>query len=76
MSIISGAVAERIKLWAFLAFAVVMTGFIYPIQGSWSWGGGALSDLGFSDFAGSGIVHMCGAAAALAGVILLGPRGK
>lgn len=74
MSIISGAVAERIKLWAFLAFAVVMTGFIYPIQGSWSWGGGALSDLGFSDFAGSGIVHMCGAAAALAGVILLGPR--
>jgi len=74
MSIISGAVAERIKLWAFLAFAVVMTGVIYPVQGSWSWGGGALSDLGFSDFAGSGIVHMCGAAAALAGVLLLGPR--
>lgn len=76
MSIVSGAVAERMKLWAFLAFAVVMTGFIYPIQGSWSWGGGALSadGFGYSDFAGSGIVHMCGAAAALAGVIVLGPR--
>jgi Amt family ammonium transporter len=74
MSIVSGAVAERMKLWAFLAFAVVMTGFIYPIQGSWSWGGGALSAAGFSDFAGSGIVHMCGAAAALAGVLVLGPR--
>ena len=71
MSIISGAVAERMKLWAFLAFAVVMTGFIYPYQGSWSWGGGFLSDAGFVDFAGSGIVHMCGAAAALAGVLLL-----
>ncbi len=74
MSIVSGAVAERMKLWAFLAFAVVMTGFIYPIQGAWSWGGGALADAGFSDFAGSGIVHMCGAAAALAGVLVLGPR--
>jgi Amt family ammonium transporter len=74
MSIISGAVAERIKLWSFLLFSVVMTGFIYPFQGSWSWGGGFLSDAGFVDFAGSGIVHMCGAAAALAGVILLGPR--
>ena len=74
MSIVSGAVAERMKLWAFLAFAVVMTGFIYPLQGYWSWGGGFLSELGFSDFAGSGIVHMCGAAAALAGVLVLGPR--
>jgi Amt family ammonium transporter len=74
MSIVSGAVAERMKLWAFLAFAVVMTGFIYPVQGYWSWGGGFLSELGFSDFAGSGIVHMCGAAAALAGVLLLGAR--
>ena len=74
MSIISGAVAERMKLWSFLLFAVVMTGFIYPVQGSWSWGGGFLSDAGFIDFAGSGIVHMCGAAAALAGVLLLGPR--
>jgi len=74
MSIISGAVAERMKLWSFLLFAVVMTGFIYPLQGSWSWGGGFLSDAGFVDFAGSGIVHMCGAAAALAGVLLLGPR--
>ena len=74
MSIISGAVAERMKLWAFLAFAVVMTGFIYPIQGHWSWGAGFLADLGYSDYAGSGIVHMCGAAAALAGVLLLGAR--
>ena len=80
MSIVSGAVAERMKLWSFLAFAVVMTGIIYPMEGSWTWGGQAvfglytLSDLGFSDFAGSGIVHMAGAAAALAGVILLGAR--
>ena len=74
MSIVSGAVAERMKLWAFLGFAVIMTGFIYPIQGSWSWGGGWLSELGYSDYAGSGIVHMAGAAAALAGVLLLGPR--
>jgi len=74
MSIISGAVAERMKLIAFLLFAVVFTGFIYPIQGSWSWGGGFLSEAGFSDFAGSGIVHMCGAAAALAGVLVLGAR--
>ncbi|CAA0103038.1 Ammonia channel [Zhongshania aliphaticivorans] len=74
MSIVSGAVAERMKLWAFLAFAVVMTGVIYPLQGSWSWGGGFLSEAGFSDFAGSGIVHMCGASAALAGVLLLGAR--
>ena len=74
MSIISGAVAERMKLMAFLAFAVIFTGFIYPIQGSWSWGGGFLSEAGFSDFAGSGIVHMCGATAALAGVIVLGAR--
>lgn len=80
MSIVSGAVAERMKLFAFLAFAVVMTGFIYPMEGSWTWGGndvfGAynLGDLGFIDFAGSGIVHMAGAAAALAGVVLVGPR--
>ncbi|PRD33368.1 UNVERIFIED_CONTAM: ammonium transporter [Trichonephila clavipes] len=80
MSIVSGAVAERMKLWAFLAFAVVMTGFIYPMQGSWTWGGKEvfglynLGDLGFSDFAGSGIVHMAGASAALAGVLLLGAR--
>ena len=74
MSIVSGAVAERMKLWAFLAFAVVMTGFIYPIQGHWSWGGGFLADLGYSDYAGSGIVHMAGAAAALAAVLVLGPR--
>jgi Amt family ammonium transporter len=74
MSIVSGAVAERMKLWAFFAFAVVLTGFIYPVQGYWKWGGGWLDGLGFSDFAGSGVVHMCGAAAALAGVILLGAR--
>lgn len=74
MSIVSGAVAERMKLWAFLIFAVVMTGVIYPVQGMWTWGGGWLSARGYSDFAGSGIVHLCGAAAALAGVLLLGPR--
>ena len=81
MSIVSGAVAERMKLWAFLAFAVVMTAFIYPLEGSWTWGGKSVfglyslgDDFGFSDFAGSGIVHMAGAAAALAGVILLGAR--
>ena len=80
MSIVSGAVAERMKLWSFLAFAVVMTGVIYPMEGSWTWNGADvfgmynLGDLGFSDFAGSGIVHMAGAAAALAGVLLLGAR--
>ena len=74
MSIVSGAVAERMKLWAFLAFAVVMTGFIYPIEGYWKWGGGFLDDKGFLDFAGSGVVHMAGATAALAGVLLLGAR--
>jgi len=74
MSVVSGAVAERMKLWAFIAFAVVMTGFIYPVQGFWKWGGGFLDAAGFLDFAGSGIVHMAGAAAALAGVLLLGAR--
>ena len=78
MSIVSGAVAERMKLWAFLAFAVVMTGFIYPLQGYWNWGGGFLTaeswGIGYVDFAGSGTVHMAGAAAALAGVLLLGAR--
>jgi ammonium transporter, Amt family len=74
MSVISGAVAERMKLWAFLLFAVVMTGVLYPVHGYWTWGGGFLDQLGFADYAGSGIVHMAGAAAALAGVILLGPR--
>lgn len=80
MSIVSGAVAERMKLWSFLIFAVAMTGVIYPMEGSWTWGGNDvfglynLGDLGFSDFAGSGIVHMAGAAAALAGVLLLGAR--
>ncbi|MGA0808283.1 MAG: ammonium transporter [Burkholderiaceae bacterium] len=80
MSIVSGAVAERMKLWAFLIFCVVMTGFIYPMEGAWTWNGADvfgmfnLGDMGFSDFAGSGIVHMAGASAALAGVLLLGPR--
>ncbi|WP_455233846.1 ammonium transporter [Thiogranum longum] len=75
MSIVSGAVAERMKLWSFLIFAVVMTGFIYPMQGYWKWGGGFLdADFGFQDFAGSGVVHLCGATAALAGVLLLGAR--
>ncbi|MEM9531033.1 MAG: ammonium transporter [Pseudomonadota bacterium] len=74
MSIVSGAVAERMKLWSFFAFAVVLTGFIYPVQGFWKWGGGFLDQQGFQDFAGSGVVHLCGAAAALAGVLLLGAR--
>ncbi len=81
MSIVSGAVAERMKLWAFFVFAIVMTGLIYPLEGYWTWGGGEVfgmfslsDDFGFSDFAGSGIVHMAGAAAALAGVLLLGAR--
>ncbi|MGB1192108.1 MAG: ammonium transporter [Pseudomonadales bacterium] len=77
MSIVSGAVAERMKLWAFLAFAVVMTGFIYPVEGSWTWNGDAvpfIGELSYSDYAGSGIVHMAGAAAALAGVLVLGAR--
>ncbi len=77
MSIVSGAVAERMKLWAFLAFAVVMTGVIYPIEGGWTWGGKSvfgLFELSYADYAGSGIVHLAGATAALAGVILLGPR--
>jgi len=80
MSIVSGAVAERMKLFAFLAFAVVMTAFIYPLEGSWTWGGNDvfglynLGDLGFLDFAGSGIVHMAGAAAGVAGVLTIGAR--
>ena len=74
MSIVSGAVAERMKLWSFFMFAVVLTGFIYPVQGFWKWGGGFLNEMGFLDFAGSGVVHLCGAAAALAGVVLLGAR--
>ncbi len=81
MSIVSGAVAERMKLWAFFVFAIVMTGLIYPLEGSWTWGGKDVfglfnlgEDFGFSDFAGSGIVHMAGAAAALSGVVLLGSR--
>ncbi|MBL4819543.1 MAG: ammonium transporter [Gammaproteobacteria bacterium] len=77
MSIVSGAVAERMKLWAFLAFAVVMTGLIYPMEGSWTWNGDSvfgLFELNYSDYAGSGIVHLAGATAALAGVLILGPR--
>ncbi len=81
MSIVSGAVAERMKLWSFALFAVVLTAFIYPMEGAWTWGGKSVfgmfnlgDDFGFSDFAGSGIVHLAGASAALAGVLLLGPR--
>ncbi|MED5523542.1 ammonium transporter [Gallaecimonas pentaromativorans] len=74
MSVVSGAVAERMKLWVFLAFSVVLTGFIYPIEGFWKWGGGFLDAMGFADFAGSGVVHLTGASAALAGVLLLGAR--
>ncbi|HHJ18085.1 MAG TPA: ammonium transporter [Gammaproteobacteria bacterium] len=74
MSIISGSVAERMKLWAFLLFSVVMTAVIYPVEGYWKWGGGVLEQAGFLDFAGSGVVHLAGATAAFAGVLLLGPR--
>ena len=74
MSIVSGAVAGRMKIVPFFLFAVVLTGFIYPIQGYWNWGGGFLSGMGYSDYAGSGTVHLCGAAAALAVVNVLGPR--
>ena len=74
VSIVSGAVAERIKIWPFFAFAVVMAGIIYPISMGWQWGGGWLSTAGFSDFAGSTLVHACGGAAALAGVMVLGAR--
>lgn len=84
MSIVSGAVAERMKLWAFLAFAIVMTGFIYPIEGGWTWGGKLVpllnkslsgeGSFGYSDYAGSGIVHLAGAAAALSGVLFVGAR--
>lgn len=83
MSIVSGAVAERMKLWAFMLFAVAMTAFIYPMEGAWTWGAKEVfgmynlmgdGGLGFKDFAGSGIVHLAGASAALAGVLLLGPR--
>tara|TARA_B100000989_G_scaffold176884_1_gene132799 strand:- start:436 stop:1671 length:1236 start_codon:yes stop_codon:yes gene_type:complete len=74
MSIVSGAVAGRMKLLPFFLFAIVLTGFIYPIQGYWNWGGGFLSSGGYSDYAGSGTVHLCGAAAALAVVTALGPR--
>ena len=74
MSIVSGAVAGRMKLLPFFLFAIILTGFIYPIQGYWNWGGGFLSSGGYSDYAGSGTVHLCGAAAALAIVTVLGPR--
>ena len=74
MSIVSGAVAGRMKLVPFFLFAIVLTGFIYPIQGYWNWGGGFLNVMGYSDYAGSGTVHLCGAAAALAVVLVLGPR--
>ena len=74
VSIVSGAVAERIKIWPFFFFAAIMAGFIYPISMGWQWGGGWLSTAGFSDFAGSTLVHACGGAAALAGVIVLGAR--
>ena len=73
-SIVSGAVAERVKLWSFMIIVLVLTAIIYPIQGSWTWGGGWLSEIGFSDFAGSTIVHSVGGWCALAGCIILGAR--
>ena len=74
VSVVSGAVAERMRLWSFLLFAVVMTLFIYPVEGYWHWGGGFLNQLGFVDFAGSGMVHLAGAVAALTGASMVGPR--
>ena len=74
ISIVSGACAERIKVWPFMIFAAIMTGIIYPIYGSWTWGGGWLAEMGFSDFAGSTIVHSVGGWAALVGCLILGPR--
>ncbi len=73
-SIISGAIAERMRFWSFMAFVLVLSAIIYPMQGAWTWGGGFLSEMGFSDFAGSTIVHSVGGWAALAGVLLLGAR--
>lgn len=73
-SIVSGALAERIKLWPFLVFTLVLTAFVYPIQGAWQWGGGWLAEMGFSDFAGSTMVHSVGGWAALTGAVILGPR--
>ena len=73
-SIVSGTLAERIKLWPFLIFTVILTGFLYPIEASWQWGGGWLSEMGFYDFAGSTLVHAAGGFAALAGALILGPR--
>ena len=74
MSIVSGTIAERIKLAPFFIFAIILTGIIYPIQGSWVWGGGFLAEMGFSDFAGSTLVHSVGGWAALMGAIIIGPR--
>jgi Amt family ammonium transporter len=73
-SIVSGTIAERVKLWPFLLFTLILTAIIYPLSASWTWGGGFLSEAGFSDFAGSTIVHSCGGWAALAGAIVIGPR--
>ena len=73
-SIVSGTLAERIKIWPFFLFVAILTGIIYPIEMGWQWGGGWLSEMGFSDFAGSTLVHAAGGAAALAGAIILGPR--
>ena len=73
-SIVSGALAERIKLWPFLIFVAILTGIFYPVSGSWQWGGGFLSEMGFYDFAGSTVVHSVGGWAALAGALILGPR--
>ncbi|MCY3560892.1 MAG: ammonium transporter [bacterium] len=73
-SIVSGAIAERIKMWSFFAFTLILTAFIYPIVGSWTWGGGWLAEQGFQDFAGSTVVHSTGGWAALAGVMIIGPR--
>ena len=74
VSIVSGTIAERVKVWAIFIFAIILSGIIYPIEMGWQWGGGWLSAIGFSDFAGSTLVHAAGGAAALAGAIIVGPR--
>ncbi|MEE2975592.1 MAG: ammonium transporter [Thermodesulfobacteriota bacterium] len=74
VSIVSGTIAERVKIWTFFIFAIILSGIIYPIEMGWQWGGGWLSAMGFSDFAGSTLVHAAGGAAALAGAIIIGPR--
>lgn len=74
MTIVSGSLAERVNMFAYVCFALILTGFVYPVVVAWTWGGGWLTDYGYYDFAGSGIVHMVGGVAGLTGAAILGPR--